>query len=69
MASQPEVDISTHAEIIEEMADVMKKLALAYIESRHDEPCLHCDAYDVIERARGIGECVPVDEVLEAAQR
>ena len=62
--------MDTHTSIIEEMSQVMKKLALAYIESgkyvRGD--CLHCDAYELIERAKKLEDCVPIDEVLEAAR-
>lgn len=62
--------MDTHASIIEEMSQVMGKLALAYIESGKYVVgnCLHCDAYKVIERAKKLDDCMPVDEVIEAAR-
>lgn len=66
--------MDTHTSIIEEMSQVMEKLALVYLECRplpinhHGEPCLHCRAYEVIERGRKLEDCVPLDEVMEVAR-
>ena len=62
--------MDTHTSIIEEMSQVMEKLALAYIASGkyETESCLHCDAYDLIERGKRLEDCVPLDEAMEVSR-
>ena len=60
--------MDTHPNIIKEMSKVMKKLASAYIESGKYTvgDCLHCDAYELIGRAKAY-DCVPVEDAAEYA--
>ena len=61
--------MDTHTSIIEEMSQVMEKLALAYMEyGQPEDSCLHCDAYELIERAKVLEDCVPLDEAMEVAR-
>ena len=63
--------MDTHTSIIEEMSQVMEKLALAYLENlpgRKPVGCLHCQAYDLIERGKRLEDCVPLDEAMEVAR-